>query len=270
MRLWLAFGCLILLSCGTGPGEEASPTPTTDTSMPTASELPAADSDLNFAKEEEPAEEKPAPPAIKRPSGVYRFLLPGEDGGHILHTVSFTDGQFLLQEEFGPGWDSVSVTKGTWAPSAGFIWLYKDQVVRGRYTWQGDTLQYFSPRMKKHFALEKLTSVRVNEFWQNKKSEGTLLYAVGTEPFWSVELTRQDSLVMTMPDWPAPLRAKAARASVSSDSTVYTAINDSLRVIVYPLFCSDGMSDFLYSQKIKVVYKGETYTGCGERLRAVN
>jgi uncharacterized membrane protein len=59
-------------------------------------------------------------------------------------------------------------------------------------------------------------------------------------------------------------------ASASADSTVYTADNDSLLVTVYPLFCSDGMSDFLYTQKIKLVYKGQTYTGCGERLRRAN
>jgi uncharacterized membrane protein len=36
--------------------------------------------------------------------------------------------------------------------------------------------------------------------------------------------------------------------------------------MIYPRFCSDGMSDFLYTQQVKMVYKGKTYKGCGERL----
>lgn len=271
MRPWLFLGCLLLLSCAAGPADEASEVKTVDSIVAPVTELPATDTNPGFANEEPIAVENPVtPPPVKRPSGVYRFLLPGDEGGHILHTVSFANGSFRLQEEFGPGWDSVSVTQGTWAPSAGFIWLYKDQVVRGRYTWKGDTLQYYSPRLKKSMAMEKLTSVRVNDFWQNKKAEGASLYGVGTEPFWSVELTRQDSLVVTMPDWNAPLRLKANRASATADSTVFTAAGDSVRVVVYPFFCSDGMSDFLYTQKIRLVYKGQTYSGCGERLRPSN
>jgi uncharacterized membrane protein len=270
MRVWLVCGCLYLLSCGTGPDDKASYTRATDSSFTHASELPVTNNDLNFAKDEQVTEELPATPPVKKPSGVYRFLLPEENGKKILHTVSFSTTSFRLQEEYSDKRDSIVVTQGTWAPSAGFIWLYRDQVVRGRYSWKGDTLQYYSPRLKKSFAMEKLTSVRVNNVWQTKKAEGVALYAVGTEPFWSVELSRQDSLVLNMPDWNAPLRVKVATASASADSTVYTADNDSLSVTIYPLFCSDGMSDFLYTQKIKLVYKGQTYTGCGERLRRAN
>jgi hypothetical protein len=208
MRVWLVCGCLYLLSCGTGPDDKASYTRATDSSFTHASELPVTNNDLNFAKDEQVTEELPATPPVKKPSGVYRFLLPEENGKKILHTVSFSTNTFRLQEEYSDKRDSIVVSQGTWAPSAGFIWLYRDQVVRGRYSWKGDTLQYYSPRLKKSFAMEKLTSVRVNNVWQTKKAEGATLYAVGTEPFWSVELTRQDSLVLNMPDWNAPLRLK--------------------------------------------------------------
>lgn len=224
---------------------------------------------MSFAKEDLSAEEPPAPPSpVKRPSGVYRFLLPEEDGHKILHTISFSHGTFRLQEEYGDKRDSIVVTEGTWAPTRDFIWLYKEQVVRGRYTWNGDTLQYYSPRLKKTFPMEKLKSIRTREIWQQKGEEGAMLYAVGNEPFWSAEITREDTLVVSMPDWNAPLRVKVAAETNATENTVYRAVNDSIQVTVYPIFCSDGMSDFLYTKRVRMVYKGQTYEGCGEKLRS--
>lgn len=226
----------------------------------------AADTDSNVSPDT-PAETVPPLPPTKKPAGIYRFLLPYEGGSKILHTVSFSPANYRLQEEYPGKKDSVVITEGTWAPSEGFIWLYKDQIVRGRYTWKGDTLQYYSPRLKKRFSMETLSPVVVNEIWQAKKKEGTQLYGVGNEPFWSVEVTGKDSVVLNMPEWTAPLSLKLAAAAPAKDSTVYTAENDSLSVTVYPLFCNDGMSDFLYTRRVKVVYRGQTYRGCGEVLR---
>jgi uncharacterized membrane protein len=267
MKVWVIGGCFLLLSCGSEPKEPAVAIQTTDTAVAPVNTTSTSNTDLNFAKNEPPAEDLPVAAPVKRPSGVYRFLLPGEGSQKILHTVAFQSGSFRLQEEYPGKKDSIVVTQGTWAPSSGFIWLYRDQIVRGRYTWKGDTLQYYSPRLKKTFSMEKLAPVSANKIWQTKKQEGAVLYAVGTEPFWSVEITHQDSVVLSMPDWNAPLKVKLNAANAAKDSTVYAAGNDSLLVTVYPFFCSDGMSDFLYTQKVKVLYKGQTYSGCGERLR---
>lgn len=223
-----------------------------------------ADTSLNVAGSQEPEKQPPVPPPIKQPSGVYRFWLPTEEGEKTLHTISFSPGTFRLQEEYGDRRDSVVVTEGTWSPTRGFIWLYKGQVVWGRYTWQGDTLQYYSPRLRKSFPMQKLTPVAARNVWQEKKGAGAVLYAIGTEPFWSAEITKEDTLVVNMPDWSTPLRVKVAGASATADSTLYATVNDSLQLTVYPLFCSDGMSDFLYTKRIRMVYKGQTYRGCGE------
>ena len=270
MRIWVIYGCFLFFSCGSEPKEPAAVTLAADTAIAvTAMDtiIDTADTDLNFAKEDVPAE-PPALPPVKRPSGFYRFLLTDENGEKILHTISFSPGRFRLQEEYGSQRDSIVVTTGTWAPSRDFIWLYKDQVVRGRYTWEGDTLQYYSPRLKEKFPMQKLEPVAGRDVWQRKRAEGTVLYAVGTEPFWSAEITGQDTLVVNMPDWSAPLRVKVNAANVTADSTVFTSPNDSLQVTIYPLFCSDGMSDFLYTNRVKLVYKQQTYNGCGERFRS--
>ena len=267
----MIYGSFLLLSCGTEPKERATTvTKTADTTpvVPASVKVTATDTDNSFAKEAEPKALPVAPP-LKSPSGVYRFLLPYEDG-KILHTIEFYPGTYKLQEEYPGKKDSIVITEGTWAPSTGYIWIYKDQIARGRYTWNGDALQYYSPRVKKNFAMEKLTPVTVNEVWQTKRSQGELLHGVGTEPFWSIDVTHNDTLVLSMPELPAPVRLKITGITAAKDSTLFTAANDSLRLVVYPLFCSDGMSDFLYTRRLKMVYKGQTYKGCGEMLAAAH
>lgn len=265
MRLWSLFLLFLLSACASNPNE-TTVTKKTDTvsTMAATMEISSTDSDNSFAKE---SESTPVVQVTKKPSGVYRFLLPYEKGKNLLHIVAFYSNTYRLQEEYPGKRDSVVITRGTWAPSQGFIWLYKDQVLRGRYAWKGDTLQYFSPQLKQRFSLQKLQPVEMNKAWQDKKSEGSVLYAVGNEPFWSIELTKADSLVLNMPDWNEPLQFPLSAIEVSKDSTVYTSATDSVKIIVYPYFCTDGMSDFLYSQKVKLVYHGQIYKGCGEALQ---
>lgn len=271
MRKWVIYGSLLLLSCGTAPEDPATVARTTTDTTPivhSSVQVTTTDTNTSLARDND-AEKPPVVAPLKRPSGTYRFLLPYEDG-KILHTIEFYPGTYKLQEEYPGKKDSTVITEGTWAPSTGYIWIYKDQIARGRYTWNGDTLQYYSPRVKKNFAMEKLTPVTVNEVWQTKRSQGELLHGVGTEPFWSIDVTHNDTLVLSMPELTAPVRLKITGITAAKDSTLFTAANDSLRLVVYPLFCSDGMSDFLYTRRLKVVYKGQTYKGCGEMLTAAH
>lgn len=265
MRRGFVFLVIVLAACGTEPGE-ATFSEKTDTAATaiTASVTTAADTFAGLAPDTATAVLPPVPP-LKTPSGTYQCVLPDEGAG-ILHTVAFYPNSFRLQEEYLSRKDSTVVAEGTWAPSAGFIWAYKDQVVRSRYTWKGDTLQYYSPRLKKSFPMNRLTQVTANPVWQTKKAEGVHLYAIGTEPFWSVEVTNEDSLLLNMPDWNKPLRAKLSATNLVKDSTIYASYTDSLQLTVYPLFCSDGMSDFLYTKKVKLQYRGQIYRGCGEVL----
>ena len=259
MKQLLLFSPFFLAACDSQPAATVNQVETkTTTAAQTAAapdmELPVA----NTAVTETPA----ALPEVKRPSGLYQFVLPYGDA-RILHTVAFYPATFRLQEEYLNKPDSVVMTQGTWAPSQGAIWLYKDQVVRGRYFWKGDSLQYFSPRLNKKFSMTKLTPAATNPVWQTKKNEGAKLYGIGTEPFWSVEVSKEDSIILSMPDWPQPLRTKLTGASKEAAGLVFTAADDSLTVNVLPYFCNDGMSDFVYTNKITVAYKGKTYKGCG-------
>lgn len=202
---------------------------------------------------------------IKNPQGIYQVFLPLND--KVEQTVAFnSDFTYQLQEKFlKDKKDSIITTKGTWTPSDGFIWLYKDQVVRGRYKWKGDTLQYYSPLLKKNFSMHSVKDAIQNTAWQNKDKQGIIVFGVGNEPFWSIAYNNKDSLSFQQSDWKRPLQLKVDSSFNTSDSTGYIAQSDSaqLRVTIFPHFCSDGMSDYIYRNKIKVYYNHQVFNGCG-------
>jgi len=207
----------------------------------------------------------PVAPRIKQPKGIYQTHLPFGQG--MEQTVAFYNDQtFRLQEKYLLGKkDSIVVTEGNWSPSDGSIWLYKDQVVRGRYRWDGDTLQYISPSFKKNFSMRPLQAARDDAGWQSASGESLVLYGVGTEPFWHLTFTDRDTLSFTLPAKEQPAQFRLAATQRTGDSIAYTARSDSseLRVTVYPEFCGDGMSDVVYRHRIRVEYNNQVYNGCG-------
>jgi uncharacterized membrane protein len=261
MRRFAPF--LLIVSLMAGCQDEARRTP------PAGDTLSRSTNSNAFAplpvEEEPPLPEAPAPPPLRRPAGLYRGMLPaGKE--RMEQVVEFLPDQtYRLQEHYrAEGKDSVVRSSGTWNPSNGYIWLYQDQLVRARYRWKGDTLQYYSPRESRAYSLQSAPSVLASPVWKGKEREGTQLFAIGNEPFWSVSLTASDSLVFQLADWPAPVQLKAA-ASRQADSLVYTAGTDSLplRLVVLTQYCSDGMSDYTYPRRVRVVYNGRRYEGCG-------
>jgi uncharacterized membrane protein len=201
----------------------------------------------------------------KSPNGIYQTVLPLNN--KIEQTIAFNDDlTYQLQEKYiNKEKDSVIITEGTWTPSDGYIWLYKDQIAIGRYKWKGDTLQYYSAALKKKFSMKRLPDAAQNKAWHDKNREGIVVFAVGTEPFWSIELNNRDSLLFSLPEWGHPLRMKVDSSFSNSDSTGYFSKTDSvqIRVTVFPHFCSDGMSNFTYRNKVRVQYNQQVYNGCG-------
>jgi hypothetical protein len=200
---------------------------------------------------------------VKEPSGIYQTRLP-YDSSELEQTVQFhSNHTYHLQEKFKK--DSIVITEGSWTPSDGFIWLYKDQLAYGRYKWKGSVLQYFDPKYNKSYSMQKLTDILSNNVWRNKKAQGVLLFGIGNEPFWSVELSNKDSVSFLLSEWEGPLKMKIDETRLAQDSTIYLAQTDSarLKLIVLPYFCNDGMSDHVYPNKVVVQYNKQTYKGCG-------
>lgn len=204
---------------------------------------------------------------IKPPEGIYQGVLPCDGCKGLEQTVYFNpDLTYRLQEvKLGKKGEVPFAVSGTWKPSEGIIWLYKEGVVQARYTWQRDTLVYMDAKTGKRYPMRKLTSAKENDVWHAKGAAGLEFYGVGNEPFWNVEVDEQKSIAFHLAEWSKPQQFKAVAPQATPDSTLYITSNDSvlLRVVIYNTFCSDGMSDFVYAQSVKVLYNGQVYRGCG-------
>ena len=261
------FGLLIVFFASCGNTEEELTFTQSERRSDTLEKITTSTAHAATSPDKDTAFIKPRVKSIKNPSGIYQFLLPEDDGSKIEHTVQFyVNHTYRLQEKYlGNRKDSIAIAEGTWAPSDGMIWLYKDQVVRGRYKWKGDALQYFSPQYNMHYTMHSLNEVLDNKVWKNKKNEGIILFAIGNEPFWNLEFTNKDTIRFLLSEWTAPVKMKIKDKTSGKDSTAYYAEADStqIKVLVLPYFCKDGMNDYVYPNKIQVQYNKQTYTGCG-------
>lgn len=267
--------CLAVLSCtnhDTATTTTAVTTVNHDTAATTAIDTAAQPTQktavtTNNTKEED--DDTPPPAYIKTPSpnGIYRTILPCEGCKGIEHIVAFYPNNTYRIEEKKIENDSVQfdITTGDWKPTDGVIWLYKDQVVKARYSWKGDTLMYLMPSIKKSIALHQMTPATENEAWQSKREKGISFFGVGNEPFWSIEISNKNAITFSLVNSGEPVAFLPTEPVRSKDSIVYHIQNDStsLRAVIYHQFCSDGMSDFIYNEKVVVQYNGQTFNGCG-------
>lgn len=92
---------------------------------------------------------------------------------------------------------------------------------------------------------------------------GKPVRALGTEPFWGVEIT-PDALIYTRVDQPAqraPNRGATVQGTVATFASS-TDLNQALNVVLIATECSDGMSDRTYPLTARVEIGGDELTGC--------
>lgn len=89
------------------------------------------------------------------------------------------------------------------------------------------------------------------------------LRAVGTEPFWAVEMTK-DGLTFSGPDRPNSTAPNTGPVMNEGEAswTGTTADGKALKVTLTAGPCSDGMSDREYPLNAKVELDSEKFTGC--------
>ena len=93
---------------------------------------------------------------------------------------------------------------------------------------------------------------------------------LGTEPFWSVEIT-PDALIYTRMDQPeqrAPNRGVTVQGTVATFTTT-TSLNQPLNVSLIATECSDGMSDRTYPLTARVEIGDQTLNGCAASASAL-
>ena len=209
----------------------------------------------------------PAPPVsvpVKDPEGLFRFNYT-IDSQHVEHTIQFNqDKSFRLEEKYYPG-EKVVVTNGHWSPSDGYIWIYNQQVLRGRYKWNGDTLQYYSPSRNQAFSMMQSPSILSNKVWQEKRKQNIKFFGIGNEPFWSVEVSKDNKIFFQLSEWNAPKTFTVTNSGNSEGNLVFNGTGDTsmISLTIYSQFCSDGMSDFVYPRKVNIQLGTTSFSGCG-------
>ena len=96
------------------------------------------------------------------------------------------------------------------------------------------------------------------------------LRVLGTEPFWSVEIT-PDALIYTRVDQPeqrAPNHGATVQGTVATYATS-TNLQQALNVMLIATECSDGMSDRVYPLTARVEIGDDTLTGCAASKSAI-
>jgi uncharacterized membrane protein len=201
-----------------------------------------------------------------QPIGFYRVMLPCKNCKSIEHTLYVGPNQRYQIEEKRDGKEGIVAQRGKWQWKNNRINIESDRDLNAAYEWHGDTL-YYIPANGQSLAMQKLPSASHNDAWKNKGKEGLEFFGVGNEPFWNIKIDEQKSIAFHYADWSKALIFQNVKQTVTADSTTYTAGTDaaSLRVIVYPRFCSDGMSDFIYTHQVKIIYDSSVYQGCGIR-----
>jgi len=197
------------------------------------------------------------------PEGIYRAFLPCRDCRGIEHTVMFNRNQTYKLEEVHMGKSQHIFDSGKWSLANGVVTVSAGKS-SGTYNWTPDSISYHHPAGN-NFRMQKLPAAIENEAWRNKAKEGLEFFGVGNEPFWNIKVDEQRSIAFHQADWTKPLNFQRVKTVRSADSIVYTAGTDitSLKVIVYPRFCNDGMSDFIYTHQVRIIYENTVFNGCG-------
>lgn len=205
--------------------------------------------------------------------GFYNGVLPCKDCQGIRHTLLLKRTGLFRLEEFVLGKNTFpDKLQGRWMRSGDSLRLMANQQIMATYFIKGDTLRlgHFDGRpvadsIAHNYWIVRAPAAGDNAVWRKKAAGGVTLYAIGTEPFWNVQVDKEKGISFKPAELQQPLVFPYSQPVSGKDSTVYTASNagGKLEIVVYNEFCNDGMSDNLYEQRVTVRYKGVGYKGCG-------
>lgn len=210
------------------------------------------------------------------PDGAYQGMFPCKDCEGIQNTIIFSSDKNYSREEMP--WGSPAKpyrAKGKWERKNNRIVLYANGQPELVFKYGKDTLINVESNGNRigdssKYILTKRSLATENKSWDQKRNQGIDFIGMGNEPFWSLEIDNEKMILFKLADWKKPMIVPIEKPFVKNDSTYYSLMNGDVAwsVTILPQYCSDGMSDFLYQQKVIVCYKGVAYKGCGVMLNA--
>jgi uncharacterized membrane protein len=205
------------------------------------------------------------------PSGAYQGIFPCKGCKGIQQTIFFNDDKSFLQEQKMLGKENAPKTgNGTWDYKAGTIELFQNNKAALSLIKKEDTLSivainHTSVTDPAKYTLTKRRLAGDNPVWNKKKLQGIDFAAIGNEPSWSLDIDNEKSVVFNIATLNKPVVLRAEKPLIGKDSILYTIKKDTilLTITIFPQFCNDSMSDYLYQYKVNIKYRGSLYKGCG-------
>jgi len=205
------------------------------------------------------------------PSGAYQGTFPCKGCGGIQQTIIFNDNKTYKEEQMF--WSKNAITKtteGNWQRIEGKIELTQNNktamvLIKKQDTLFAVNINGVTVNNTSKYILIKRILAADNPAWDKKRKEGIDFAGIGNEPFWNLEIDNEKFILFKLADWKKPIIVTAEKPLVNEDSTFYKLRTDTTKwtITIFPQFCSDGMSDYLYQNKVNVNYKGILYKGCG-------
>jgi uncharacterized membrane protein len=208
------------------------------------------------------------------PSGIYQGVFPCKDCEGIQQTILFNDDKTYREEQMiWSGNHLPKVSTGTWSLKKGKISLTQNNRTAIDFIKKGDTIVAVNIdgipiSNASKYALIKRVLAGNNSVWEQKEQQGIDFSGVGHDPFWNLDIVYGKSISFKLDEGSKTVTATFVKPEVSKDSTVYKIKIDTLswKVVVFPLFCTDGASSNLYPYKVHIQYRGVVYKGCGLQL----
>ncbi len=212
------------------------------------------------------------------PSGAYQGVFPCQDCDGLQQTILFRPDKTFKQEQLMWGKNETpKISEGKWKRENGRIELTQNDKKAITFVKKEDTLFTISisgvslNNSSKYF-LTRRSLAHNNPIWLEKQKKGIDFAAAGNEPFWNLEIDKEKFISFKLADWKKPLMISIEKPLITRDSIFYKLKADTTKwtISIYPQFCNDGMSDYLYQYKVNVYYNGINYKGCGVMLSKNN
>ncbi len=98
------------------------------------------------------------------------------------------------------------------------------------------------------------------------KSDGMVFSASGNEPFWSVQVSTDNTLIFRTPDQEIRSTLSAFDSHLAEKAISFELENKPVSLEITPESCLDSMSGFMFSHNVSLQIGNTTFTGCGSFL----
>lgn len=127
------------------------------------------------------------------------------------------------------------------------------------------TLAACTSPAKKQAVHNTIEQPRQQPIEQPKKQANLTFLAQGNEPFWAVDVARNNVLTFSTPETPKGIKLTAEHSAYAKGIEYYgTYLGAKFHLNIRSQHCEDTMANQTYDMKAKFEFNGKKYTGCAK------